>query len=153
MERPGGSFECLQQKGNQRGPLSVLGPIPYKMQIHANEDVYEATKHRMTVAEENHKNKCTREIKPNQNDIGKKVKVKQQMRSMPLPLMRRDSPMREPTKPSKPGNVNGSGQQQQLQQQATNGNGTSNGYVQQQRSQPPQQNKPSVPDIARRPIK
>ncbi|XP_031638993.1 RNA polymerase II elongation factor ELL2 [Contarinia nasturtii] len=68
-----GSFECIQQNHNQ---LEVLGSLPQKMRIHANEDVYEATRHRMAVAEENQKNKCTREIKPNQTDIGRKVKVK-----------------------------------------------------------------------------
>uniref|UniRef100_A0A1B0GKA4 OCEL domain-containing protein n=2 Tax=Lutzomyia longipalpis TaxID=7200 RepID=A0A1B0GKA4_LUTLO len=46
------------------------------MRIHANDDVYETTKHRMAVAEENQKNKCTREIKPNQTDIGRRVKLK-----------------------------------------------------------------------------
>ena len=80
MERPGGSFECLQQHGNRHSPFLVFGSILNKMQIHehTNEDVYEATKHhRMTLMNENHKNICTRDIKPNQNDIGKKVKVKQ----------------------------------------------------------------------------
>lgn len=97
MEGPGGSFECVQQCGSpSKGQLESLGAIPHKMRIHANDDVYEATKHRMTVAEENHKNKrlvlkiiqkdrfynidffcSTRVIKPNQTDIGRKVKVKQ----------------------------------------------------------------------------
>lgn len=49
-----GSFECIQQNHNQ---LEVLGSLPQKMRIHANEDVYEATRHRMAVAEENQKNK------------------------------------------------------------------------------------------------
>lgn len=49
-----GSFECIQQNQNQ---LEVLGSLPQKMRIHANEDVYEATRHRMAVAEENQKNK------------------------------------------------------------------------------------------------
>lgn len=57
MEGPGGSFECLQQTNLPQNTLGVLGPIPFKMRIHANDDVYEATRHRMTVAEENHKNK------------------------------------------------------------------------------------------------
>ncbi|KAL3279672.1 hypothetical protein HHI36_017178 [Cryptolaemus montrouzieri] len=58
MEGPGGSFECLRQTGPPRGPLGVLGSIPYKIRVHANDDVYAATRQRMTVAEENHKNKC-----------------------------------------------------------------------------------------------
>lgn len=49
-----GSFECIQQNQNQ---LDVLGSLPHKMRIKANEDVYEATRHRMAVAEENQKNK------------------------------------------------------------------------------------------------
>lgn len=49
-----GSFECIQQNQSQ---LEVLGSLPNKMRIHANEDVYEATKHRMAVADENHRNK------------------------------------------------------------------------------------------------
>lgn len=71
-----GSFECIQQNQSQ---LEVLGSLPNKMRIQANEDVYEVTRHRMAVAEENQKNKCTREIKPNQTDIGRKVKVKPSM--------------------------------------------------------------------------
>lgn len=57
MEGPGGSFECLQQMGPPRGSLEVLGSIPHKVRVLANEDVYETTRHRMTIAEENHKNK------------------------------------------------------------------------------------------------
>lgn len=49
-----GSFECIQQTQNQ---LEVLGSLPNKMRIHANEDVYETTRHRMAVAEETQKNK------------------------------------------------------------------------------------------------
>ncbi|XP_058463810.1 RNA polymerase II elongation factor Ell isoform X2 [Malaya genurostris] len=70
----GGSIECIQQ--NQGQQLQNMGHIPHKMRIHANDDVYETTRHRMAAAEENQKNKCTREIKPNQNDIGRKVKLK-----------------------------------------------------------------------------
>lgn len=57
MEGPGGSFECVQQSSPPRGSLEALGVIPHKIRIHANDDIYEATRHRMTVAEENHKNK------------------------------------------------------------------------------------------------
>ncbi|XP_059608276.1 RNA polymerase II elongation factor Ell [Phlebotomus argentipes] len=73
IEGPAGSFECIQQN---QGDLDVLGTLSNKMRIHANDDVYETTKHRMAVAEENQKNKCTREIKPNQTDIGRRVKLK-----------------------------------------------------------------------------
>lgn len=37
--------------------LESLGNIPCKMRIHANDDVYETTRHRMVIAEENSKNK------------------------------------------------------------------------------------------------
>lgn len=40
-----------------RRSLESLGAIPYKMRIRANDDVYETTRHRMAVAEENNKNK------------------------------------------------------------------------------------------------
>ncbi|XP_053688421.1 RNA polymerase II elongation factor Ell-like isoform X2 [Sabethes cyaneus] len=69
-----GSIECIQQ--NQGQQLQNMGHLPHKMRIHATEDVYETTRHRMAAAEENQKNKCTREIKPNQTDIGRKVKLK-----------------------------------------------------------------------------
>ncbi|XP_055537943.1 RNA polymerase II elongation factor Ell isoform X2 [Wyeomyia smithii] len=69
-----GSIECIQQ--NQGQQLQNMGHIPHKMRIQATEDVYETTRHRMAAAEENQKNKCTREIKPNQTDIGRKVKLK-----------------------------------------------------------------------------
>lgn len=145
IEGPGGSFECIQQSGHHRGSLEVLGSIPHKMRIHANDDIYAATKQRMTVAEENHKNKCTREIKPNQTDIGRKVKVKQNHRIPPLPPQKnpppsmRDSllkPSYQSSVPSKPV-VN-----------STNGLGSN--HVSSSR---PHQNKPSTPDIAKRPIK
>lgn len=57
MEGPGGSFECVRQSAPPRGHLQVLATIPHKIRIHANEDVYETTRHRMTVAEENQKKK------------------------------------------------------------------------------------------------
>lgn len=70
----GGSIECIQQ--NQGQQLQNMGHLQHKMRIHANDDVYERTKHRMAAVEETQKNKCTREIKPNQTDIGRKVKLK-----------------------------------------------------------------------------
>lgn len=57
MEGPGGSFECLQQSGPPRGSLELLGTIPNKIRILAKDDVYETTRQRMTVAEENQKKK------------------------------------------------------------------------------------------------
>ncbi|XP_057334986.1 RNA polymerase II elongation factor Ell-like isoform X2 [Microplitis mediator] len=83
VEGPQGAFECIQQTNPNN--LESLGTMPYKMRIHANEDVYETTRHRMAVAEENNKNKCTRVIKPNGPDIGRKVKVKATGKTIPPP--------------------------------------------------------------------
>ncbi|XP_032668423.1 RNA polymerase II elongation factor Ell isoform X2 [Odontomachus brunneus] len=55
------------------------------MRIHANDDVYETTRHRMVIAEENNKNKCTRVIKANGPNIGRKVKVTVTGRTIPPP--------------------------------------------------------------------
>ncbi|XP_056642056.1 RNA polymerase II elongation factor Ell isoform X3 [Diorhabda carinulata] len=106
MEGQGGSFECIKQVGPPRGPLEGLGSIPYKIRIHANDDVYEVTRNRMTEAEDKYKNKCTREIKPNQTDIGRKVKVKQSRASVhpvrrEMPSMR-DSLLKQPSQPYQP---------------------------------------------------
>ncbi|KAK9730046.1 RNA polymerase II elongation factor ELL [Popillia japonica] len=161
MEGPGGSFECVQQSGPPRGSLQALGAIPYKIRIHASDDVYETTRMRMTEAEENHKNKCTREIKPNQTDIGRKVKVKQTptssssssssssalqsryRRDIQLP---RDNiaakPSYQPNNvPSKPTVKEGPFHSNGLS------NGLGNNHVSSTRP------KPLMPDIARRPLK
>jgi RNA polymerase II elongation factor ELL len=53
-EGPQGAFECLQQN---QGQMEILGTLPHKLRIHANEDVYEATKHRMAAVQENQSNK------------------------------------------------------------------------------------------------
>lgn len=83
MEGPQGGFECIQQIGPKS--LEGLGAIPYRMRIQANDEVYETTRYRMAVAEENSKNKCTRVIKANGPDIGRKVKVKGTGRTIPPP--------------------------------------------------------------------
>ncbi|XP_022919717.2 RNA polymerase II elongation factor Ell [Onthophagus taurus] len=170
MEGPGGSFECVQQIGLPRGSLQALGCLPYKIRIHANDDVYETTRKRMTVAEENHKNKCTREIKPNQTDIGRKVKVKQMpgggggSGGRPVgPLALRNetsssSAVRDFVQKSssqyqlqKPPNLHSTG--------SGGGGGGGGGFMSNgfgsnhvSSSRVPS-NKPSLPDIARRPIK
>ncbi|XP_015604168.1 RNA polymerase II elongation factor Ell isoform X2 [Cephus cinctus] len=87
IEGPQGGFECVQQTGPKS--LESLGALPCKMRIQANDDVYETTRHRMAVAEENSKNKCTRVIKANQSDIGRKVKVKGNGRTIPPPASAR----------------------------------------------------------------
>lgn len=52
-----GSFELIQQSTQNGRLLETLGAMPTKMLIQANDDVYEATKHRMAVAEEIKKDK------------------------------------------------------------------------------------------------
>ena len=48
-----GSFECVQQCGSRS--LESLGVMTLKMNVQAKEDVYEATRQRMAVAEEESK--------------------------------------------------------------------------------------------------
>ncbi|XP_013183779.2 RNA polymerase II elongation factor ELL [Amyelois transitella] len=81
MEGPQGSFECVKTGGPRR--LETCGPLPRRMRVLANDDSYEATKDRMakTVAAE--QSKCTRVIKPNQTDIGRRVKVRSSLYSGP----------------------------------------------------------------------
>ncbi|KRK05329.1 uncharacterized protein Dyak_GE28216, partial [Drosophila yakuba] len=66
-----GTLECVQQ---QQQSLGVLGAVTLRMRINANDDVYDTTREKMAIAEETEKSKCIREIKPNQSDIGRKVK-------------------------------------------------------------------------------
>ncbi|XP_019767122.2 RNA polymerase II elongation factor Ell [Dendroctonus ponderosae] len=169
MEGPAGSFECICGTP-PKGPLTSLGSIRNKIRIHANDDVYEATRNRMNEVEDKYKNKCTREIKPNQNDIGRKVKVKQSVSgsrqssisSQParpaLPSMR-DSLMKS-TSYSIPPAVKPS--QNNLQPSSTNSftsnnpsNGLSSNHVSSsQRSAVPQSNrKPAGPEVSRRPLR
>nr|XP_023012301.1 RNA polymerase II elongation factor Ell-like [Leptinotarsa decemlineata] len=152
MEGPGGSFECIKQVGPPRGPLEALGSIPHKIRIHANDDVYEVTRTRMTEAEDKYKNKCTREIKPNQTDIGRKVKVKHTNRAPVHPARKEMPSMREsllkqpsyhsnaPSKPIPP-----------IVHSSTNGlsNGLGSNHV--SSSRPQLNRKPSIPEIPRRP--
>ncbi|XP_013169851.1 PREDICTED: RNA polymerase II elongation factor ELL2 [Papilio xuthus] len=72
MEGPQGSFECVRGGAGARR-LECCGPLPRRMRVLANDDSYEATKDRMarTVAAE--QSKCTRVIKPNQTDIGRRI--------------------------------------------------------------------------------
>ncbi|XP_047506029.1 RNA polymerase II elongation factor ELL isoform X2 [Pieris napi] len=76
MEGPQGSFECVRNAVGGTKRLESCGPLPRRMRVQANDDSYEATKDRMsrTIAAE--QSKCTRVIKPNQTDIGRRVKVR-----------------------------------------------------------------------------
>ncbi|OAD54139.1 RNA polymerase II elongation factor ELL2 [Eufriesea mexicana] len=134
IEGPQGGFECIQQTGPKS--LESLGALPCKMRIQANDDVYETTRHRMAVAEENNKNKCTRVIKANGPDIGRKVKVKATGRTIPSPS---NSRHREST------SIPTSGSQPRL----------SSSYKSVTNNLPPARNQPEkkVSDIMRRPLK
>lgn len=94
--------------------------------------------------------RSTREIKPNQTDIGRKVKVKQ-IAGRAVPPIRKDAPLRDnPPKPSFAPTIPSS----KPVVHSSNGlsNGLGNNHVN-NNSRPQQQNKPSIPDIVRRPIK
>uniref|UniRef100_A0A1W7R9S7 RNA polymerase II elongation factor ELL n=1 Tax=Hadrurus spadix TaxID=141984 RepID=A0A1W7R9S7_9SCOR len=80
---PQGSFECLQQTGSKT--LQSLGCMLYKMHIHANEDSYEKTRHKMAVVEKESKMNCTKVIKATGPYLSRKVKVKRPLTSIPPP--------------------------------------------------------------------
>ncbi|XP_039971363.1 RNA polymerase II elongation factor Ell-like [Bactrocera tryoni] len=65
-----GSMEAVQQTAEG---LSSLGPITHSMRIHANEDVFAETRTKMAMSEESERSKCTKVIKPNTSEIGRKV--------------------------------------------------------------------------------
>ncbi|ESO88095.1 hypothetical protein LOTGIDRAFT_234674 [Lottia gigantea] len=73
---PNGSFDCIEQSNlKNKGKLEKLaGSMQYKMGIRATDDVYKATRERMTIAEEENKKICAKEIKPSGRHISKKVK-------------------------------------------------------------------------------
>ncbi|GFN80526.1 RNA polymerase ii elongation factor ell-like [Plakobranchus ocellatus] len=70
-----GSFDCIQQtsKGGSSS-LECLGTMSYRVAVHATDDVYDQTRAKMTMAEEESKKICTKEIKPSGRNIGRKVK-------------------------------------------------------------------------------
>ncbi|XP_025209136.1 RNA polymerase II elongation factor ELL [Melanaphis sacchari] len=57
---PRSSFECIRQ--NTSRSLEYVGTLNRHIRVLANDDVYEATRHRMVAVEELHKKSCTREI-------------------------------------------------------------------------------------------
>jgi len=63
IEGPQGSFECIQQNGPRS--LESAGPLPYKMRIKANDDVFVQTQHRFNELEHERRNECAKEIKNN----------------------------------------------------------------------------------------
>nr|XP_018905239.1 PREDICTED: RNA polymerase II elongation factor Ell [Bemisia tabaci] len=73
IEGPQGSFECIKQNGPKC--LETVGSLQCKMRIHANEDIYEATRSRMAAVEQQQKKNCTREIELNKTGIGRKAKI------------------------------------------------------------------------------
>lgn len=95
-----------------------------------------------------------REIKNiNQNDIGRKVKLRQTMSRPTIPPSRKDTPpMRESlTKPSYQPSMPSNNSKPPLVHSSNNGVSSGLGSNHVSSSRP--QNKPSLPDIARRPIK
>ncbi|CAL1538357.1 unnamed protein product [Lymnaea stagnalis] len=66
-----GSFDCIQQTSNN---LSSLGTMQHRVTVLATDDVYDRTRAKMTMAEEESKKVCTKEIKPSGRHISKRVK-------------------------------------------------------------------------------
>uniref|UniRef100_A0ABM0LTX8 RNA polymerase II elongation factor ELL2-like n=1 Tax=Saccoglossus kowalevskii TaxID=10224 RepID=A0ABM0LTX8_SACKO len=74
-----GSYECVQQCKNRNGAphLEQQGTVQKKLQILATDEVYQATKDKMTLAEEEMRKSTTKVIdKVTGRNIGHKVKVK-----------------------------------------------------------------------------
>ncbi|XP_029658272.1 RNA polymerase II elongation factor ELL2 [Octopus sinensis] len=60
-----GSFDCLEQSTSRFGShVTSLGCMTQRIVVQASDDVYKTTKERMTLAEEESKKVCTKEIKP-----------------------------------------------------------------------------------------
>ncbi|XP_059169758.1 RNA polymerase II elongation factor ELL2-like [Physella acuta] len=97
---PNGSFDCIQQTSNN---LFSLGTMQHKVSVHATDDVYDRTRAKMTMAEEESKKVCTKEIKPSGRHISKRVKKVLPPGSLKLPL-----PVQKPSTVSKPtASING----------------------------------------------
>ncbi|XP_055338280.1 RNA polymerase II elongation factor ELL-like isoform X2 [Paramacrobiotus metropolitanus] len=73
---PKGSFECIQKV--RKGEIEHLGDIKQRINIHATEDSFSATKQKMTQADEESKRQCAKEIESTRNgpNMGNRVKVK-----------------------------------------------------------------------------
>ncbi|GBP61760.1 RNA polymerase II elongation factor Ell [Eumeta japonica] len=150
-----GSFECVRSGGARR--LESCGPLPRRMRVQANDDSYEATKDRMarTVAAE--QSKCTRVIKPNQTDIGRRVKVRSShpvhslstsSAQVPRPAPHSQHPAHQ--HPQVHPQAHPQAQPQLQSQPHVNSTGPVQAPSQQQPAiRPP----PGNPDLARRPIK
>ncbi|KAK9305305.1 hypothetical protein QLX08_003578 [Tetragonisca angustula] len=132
---PQAGFECIQQTSARS--LESLGALSCKMRIQANDDVYETTRHRMVVAEENNKNKCTRVIKPNGPDIGRKVKVRTTV-GRTAPPSSSNSRHRDTTSIPTSGSQSG---------------GLSSSYKSANASRSRNRTEKKIPDIMRRPLK
>ncbi|KAH9510009.1 hypothetical protein Btru_044824 [Bulinus truncatus] len=80
---PNGSFDCIQQNSNN---LTSLGTMQHRVSVHASDDVFDRTRAKMTMAEEENKKVCTKEIKPSGRHISKKVKKVLPPGSLKIPL-------------------------------------------------------------------
>ena len=79
---PNGSTECVRQdlnNGFNKCVFLQLGSLTHKLTVHAKDDVYQTTKEKMTLVEEESKKSCAKEIKssdPKGKRIIKKTIVK-----------------------------------------------------------------------------
>ncbi|XP_076465285.1 RNA polymerase II elongation factor ELL-like isoform X2 [Babylonia areolata] len=70
-----GSFDCVQQTKTRHGVgLSCLGSMQYKVNTHANNDVYSDTRKKIAIADTESKKACAKEIKMSGRFSGKKIK-------------------------------------------------------------------------------
>ena len=78
FDGPQGSYECLRQPSSSPFDPQIhsLGCMMYKLQIQAGEDIYQKTKVKMAVAEQDAKKHSTKVIKETGPNVGRKVKLK-----------------------------------------------------------------------------
>jgi len=79
------SFECIAHCNEQ---MSVVGTIKDKLTILANDDVYQTTKEKFSLAEEESKKNCAKEIKPGKKGgtVGRVIKKSIRPAALPSSL-------------------------------------------------------------------
>ncbi|XP_076304898.1 RNA polymerase II elongation factor ELL-like isoform X2 [Tachypleus tridentatus] len=112
----------------------------HKMQIHATEDSYEKTKHKMAFAEQQNKKNCTKVIKAAGPDVGRRIKVKRSLSSVTLP----------PSKASSPHQFLPSSVSKQVVKSVSGSSGLQLGGTGSNTSRPTPPPKPANPDILKK---
>ncbi|XP_005088885.1 RNA polymerase II elongation factor ELL [Aplysia californica] len=92
-----GSFDCIQQTSRHgTSHLHSLGSMHHRVAVHATDDVYDRTRAKMTMAEEENKKVCTKEIKPSGRHISKRVKKVLSPGSLKIPPATKPSIISKP---------------------------------------------------------